>query len=407
VAVKAEALRIRFSAIRESAGRQWRPVIMPTLVLWLLATVVSAGFLHPIDVIEYQRYAHAALRAPLLHRFPLEYPAPALAVFLLPLILPLSYPWVFAVFAGIVLVALVSSYEGSGLADMDVEAARRLIVYLAVGATFLVTGRYDIFAVAAAFWSIRAARQDRWSAAWTWSCIGFVLKLFPAIFWPSFLIAEWRRNGRPPIRRLAWMAGSFLILAGIPALLNRAGALNALRYYLRRPTEIGSVPAGLSYLIDWHGSSLVKSFESINVVNGITGPVSAIVAVVAGVGCLWIWRAQIQNRLPLEAACLAALTFALLGAKVLSAQYLMWLMPLWAFYRMKPVWLLAALANVVVFPYEVSAQSITLVPTRVFDITLTLIFLARDLLIAWGTWTWLRTVMADRSAQPAAATETH
>jgi hypothetical protein len=203
------------------------------------------------------------------------------------------------------------------------------------------------------------------------------------------------------------MAGSFLILAGIPALLNRAGALNALRYYLRRPTEIGSVPAGLSYLIDWHGSSLVKSFESINVVNGITGPVSVIVAVVAGVGCLWIWRAQIQNRLPLEAACLAALTFALLGAKVLSAQYLMWLMPLWALYRMKPVWLLAALANVVVFPYEVSAQSITLVPTRVFDITLTLIFLARDLLIAWGTWTWLRTVMADRSAQPAAATETH
>ena len=263
----AEALRVRFLAIKESAGRQWRPVIMPTLVLWLLATIVSAGFLHPIDVTEYQRYAHAALRAPLLHRFPLEYPAPALVVFLLPLIVPLSYPWVFAVFAGIVLVVLVASYDGSGLADMDIEAARRLIVYMAVGATFLVTGRYDIFAVAAAFWSIRAARQDRWSAAWTWSCIGVVLKLFPAIFWPSFLIAEWRRNGRPPLRRLGRMAASIFVLAGIPALLNGSAALNALRYYLRRPTEIGSVPAGLSYLVDWHRSSLVKSFESINVVN--------------------------------------------------------------------------------------------------------------------------------------------
>jgi len=51
---------------------RWRPVVLPTLVLWLLATVVTAGFLHPFDVTEYERYAHAALRAPLLHRFPLE-----------------------------------------------------------------------------------------------------------------------------------------------------------------------------------------------------------------------------------------------------------------------------------------------------------------------------------------------
>jgi hypothetical protein len=98
----------------------------------------------------------------------------------------------------------------------------------------------------------------------------------------------------------------------------------------------------------------------------------------------------------MQAACLATLTLALLGAKVLSAQYLMWLMPLWALYRLRPVWLLAALANVVVFPYEVSAQSVTPVPTHVFDTSLTLAFFARDVLIAWGTWTWLRSEWVDR-----------
>ena len=397
MSVRAETLKGRAEALKQSLQLQWRPVIMPALTLWLLATIVSCGFLHPFDVTEYERYAHAALRAPLLHRLPLEYPAPALVVFLLPLLVPFSYPWAFAVLAGIVFLFLVASYDGSCVSGTDSEAARRLVVYMAVGATFLLAGRYDIFAAAAAFWSVRAARRGRWSAAWTWNCIGFVLKLFPVIFWPAFLIAEWRHSGRPPVKRLAWMAGSVMIVAGVPALFNGAATLNAARYYLHRPAEIGSVSAGLSLLTDWHASTLVKTFGSINVVNGAARPIAVVIEILAGVGCLWIWRMQLRDRLPLDAVCLATLTLAVLGSKVLSAQYLMWLMPLWALYRMKPVWLLAALANVVVFPYEVSAQSVTLLPTHLFDVTLTLLFLTRDALIAWGTWTWLRSVSVDRS----------
>ena len=402
VAVQAQAFKVRTRAVRQAVLRQWRPVMAPALVLWLLATIVSCGFLHPFDVTEYERYAHAALRAPLLHRFPLEYPAPALAVFLLPFLLPFSYPWAFAVFAGIVLLFLVTGYEGSGTAGMDADGARRLIAYLAVGATFLLTGRYDIFAVAAAFFSVRAATQGRWSAAWTWSCLGFLLKLFPAVFWPTLVIAEWRYRGRPPWRRLVWMAVSALILVGLPALLNHHAPLNALHYYLHRPAEIGSVAAGVSLLADWH-SPLVLSFHSINVVNAATGPIAVVIEILAALGCLWVWRAQLRDRLPLEAVFLATLSLVVLGGKVLSAQYLVWLMPLWALYRIRPLWLLAALANVVVFPYEVSAQSFRLVPTHVFDVTLTLAFLARDVFLAWGTWRWLRWVLADSSWRPSSA----
>ena len=377
-------------------------MILPALVLWLLATIVSCGFLHPFDVAEYERYAHAALRAPVFHRFPLEYPAPALAVFLLPFLLPFSYPWALAVFAGIVFLLLVTSYESSGVPGMDAEAARRLIVYVAVGATFLLTGRYDIFAVAAAFWSVRAAAQGRWSAAWTWSCVGFLLKLFPAVFWPTLLIAEWRHHGRLPVRRIVWMVASVVILVAVPAVLNHHAPLNALHYYLRRPAEIGSVAAGLSLLADWH-SPVIVSFHSLNLVNGASHPIAVVIEVLAVLGCLWVWRAQLKGRLPLEAVFLATLTLVVLGGKVLSAQYLVWLMPLWALYRIRPLWLLAALANIVVFPYEVSAQSVTLLPTHVFNVTLTLMFLTRDVLIAWGTYSWFRSVSVDPLSPPTPA----
>ena len=399
VAVRAEAFKIRTLALGRSWRRQWRPVIAPALVLWLVGTIVSCLILHPFDVAEYQIYAHAALRTPLLHRLPLEYPAPAVAIFLLPLLLPFSYPWAFAVVAGIVLLLLVTSYEASDLPGMDVEAARRLIVYLAVGAVILVTGRYDIFAAAAAFWSVRAARQGRWSAAWTWSSIGVVIKLSPAIFWPAFLIAEWRQSGRIPLRRLGWMAGSALVLVGLPAIFNDHAALNFVHYYARRPDELEGVPAGLSLLIDWSHTQVVNSFHSINLVSAVGAPIAVAVEVVAALGCLWIWWTQFRGRLPVEAVCLATLTLAVLGSKVGSAQYLIWLMPLWAMYPIRPQWLLACVANIIAFPYGTGGAFV--VPGHAFTDSLTLVLLARNVLIAWGTWSWLRSVMADRQSSPA------
>lgn len=385
---------------RTTLVEQWRPVVLPTLALCVMAAAVSTTLLHPFDVFEYQRYAHAALHAPLFHRLPLEYPAPALVVFLLPLLLPFSYPWAFAVLAGIALVVLAVSYEGSGLAGWDIRAAGRLIIYVAIGAVMVVTGRYDIFATLAAFLSLRAAKRGRWNAAWTWSGIGFALKLFPAAFWPVFVIAEWRRHGRVPWRRLWWMAASLFVVAAVPALLNHATALNALRYYLHRPAEDGSLASGLSVLFDWHGANWVGTYHSLNVVSGITGGLSLGFELVGVGACLWVWWEQVRGRLPIEAACLATLTFVMLGSKVLSVQYLIWLMPLWALYRLRIAWLLAAAANLAIFPYAASAEGLGYLPGHTFAASLTLTFFVRDVLIAAGTVAWLRTTLTPTHPAP-------
>ncbi len=388
----ARALR----AIRE----QWRPVVLPVLVLWVLAALVTTTLLHPFDVREYERYAHAALQRPFFHRLPLEYPGPALAVFLVPLLLPISYPWAFAIVAGVALLLLATSYEGSDVPGWDTRAAGRLVIYLSLGSVMVVAGRYDVFAAAAAFWAVRAARRDRWSRAWTWASAGFVLKLFPAALWPVLFIAEWRQEGRVPWRRLWWMGASAVVVAGIPALVDPAGTLNALHYYLRRPAEIGSLPAGLSLLIDPHGTTWVSSFHSANVVNAWV-PALGLVFELAGVaGCLVTWWALARGRLPIEAACLATLTFVVLGSKVLSVQYLVWLMPFWALYRLRASWLLAAAANLVVFPYASAATSFGYVPARGFAMSLTLTFFARDVLVAAGTAAWLREQVLGRTRSP-------
>jgi hypothetical protein len=391
VRLSTPAIRARLEAVSETLRGQWRPVVVPGLVVWVLATVVSVTLLRPGDVTEYSTYAHAALTAPLLHHLPNEYPAPALVIFLLPLLIPVAYPWAFAVLTGIGLIALITSYQGASIAGWDLNAARRLVAYLALGSVMVVAGRYDIFATAAALWSLRAAKQGRWSAAWTWSTVGFALKLFPAVFWPAFFIAEWRRTRRLPLQRLAWMAGGLVVVAVVPALFDPHALLNVAHFYLHRPTEIGSVAAGVSLLFDWRSTRWVNTFHSLNVFNSWAAPVSMVIVVAALIGCVLLWRGQLRGRLPLEAVCLATLTLAVVGGKVLSVQYLIWLMPLWALYRVRASWVAACVINLAIFPYAASAERLGH-PHRPLAITITLAFLVRDLLVAIGTVTWLRSL---------------
>ncbi len=198
------------------------------------------------------------------------------------------------------------------------------------------------------------------------------------------------------------MAGSVFVMAGLPALADHAAALNVLHYYQHRPTEEGSLSAGLSVLLDWHGTMWVSTFHSVNVVSGVTRTLALGFELAGVAACLWVWWEQLRGRLSLEAACLATLTFVMLGSKVVSAQYLMWLMPLWALYRLRVSWLLAAGANLIVFPYMASSQGLGYLPGHSFSIVLTLTFFVRDVLIAAGTVAWLGSTPAQAPADPRA-----
>lgn len=373
----------------------WQSLVAPGLLLWFLSAFVTCALqVGTTDIAEYHRYALAALHAP-LHSYPHEYPAPALAVFMVPLLFPVAYPWAFAVLTGAVLIALLASFASADGLPFDVKAAKRFLAYFTVGGIMVFTARYDIFAVAAAFWGLRAARQGRWSAAWTWSTIGAALKLFPAVFWPAFLIAEMKVTGRFPLRRLIWVAGAVVLVVGLPALFDPAAVMNVAHYYTHRPTEIGSLASGISMIVAPSSYKVVVSYQSMNNLSPVAGSLSLGISVAAAAGCIAAWRAQVRDRIPLEAVCLATLTLLVLGMKVLSVQYLFWMMPFWALYSYRASWLVASFANTVIYPFSIFNAHYLFLPVHGYQVSLGLIYFARDFLVLGGTALWLRSYLTD------------
>lgn len=370
---------------------QGRPLLIPALLLWVISVLLAdVGHWAGADVLEYKAYALSAFHDPILHHLPKEYPAPALALFVLPLVLPFAYQWVFAVLVGLAMIGLLVSYKADELHNLDLKAIRRLIVYLTVGAAVVLTSRYDLFAAACAFLAFRAAKRESWTAAWTWSSVGFLLKLFPAVLWPVFLIAEFRKTGRIPKNRLFWIVGSGALLIGVPAIFDPSALLSEVHYYFHRPPTVEGFASGLSLLVDWHAWHFFYGYGSVNPASPLVGPLATGISLAAVAGILATFWAQAKNRINLEVACLLSLTLLVLGMKVVSAQYLLWLMPFWALYRLRGPWVLACVANTAVFAFSTTAKDYGYISPHGWATILTLIFLFRDVMIAAGTVGWLR-----------------
>jgi hypothetical protein len=71
-------------------------------------------------------------------------------------------------------------------------------------------------------------------------------------------------------------------------------------------------------------------------------------------------------------------------------------MPLWALYRYRASWLVAAVANTVVFPFSIVDANFPFLSLHGYQVSLGLIYLARDLLVLGGTALWLRSCLTDR-----------
>jgi Glycosyltransferase family 87 len=194
--------------------------------------------------------------------------------------------------------------------------------------------------------------------------LAVMTKGFPLVVAPVALAWLWRRDGRKVALRGAGALALTLAVIGSAALAaSPSGAIEAVEYHLERPVQLESVPASILLALDGVGLGAAESVSS-HRSDGLSHPLGGVLeagfalALLASVVLLTVAAARggrpDERRLLL--CSLAAMTaFAALG-KVLSPQFLLWVMPLgalaiaWRLHRLAAAVTAALLLTFVEFP---------------------------------------------------------
>lgn len=342
----------------ESGGRAGRLLARIPIPLLLLAPAVGVlliaavtpeptrfGFAGDLDV--YRVYAVDLLAGLMPYRnVPIEYPPLAIAPMVIPLVGatggldPSGYLWRFAAMQAILLVGL--GWLVHRLAGRSREALG-LWVVLACLSWVAILFRYDIWPVATTVAAVVLADRLRPGAAGLALGLGTMLKLFPAALLPILAAHALVRRDRWAVARLVFgWAAVVAVTQGAAWQVAGPASLDWLRYQAERGLQIESL--GASLLMGLHlvaGYPVVAGFGFGSVqLEAAAAPLLASLSpvilgsVLLAAGGLAARRFRIDQarlgRVPassLGLACLAVLVALLVGSKVLSFQYILWLLP--------------------------------------------------------------------------------
>ena len=319
--------------------------------LALLAFVAAWALMHAgwytrnqiRDTPIYQSYGEAMEHGQVPYRdFSVEYPPGALPVFVLPALLSRdgderSFRRAFEPLmaaAGMAAVLLVVLTLNELRAPWRRVLAAALIVALApLALGSVVLSRFDLFAAAvtAAALAALVGRRTRLAAL----LLGFAIavKLYPAVLLPLAAVYAWRTRGRREGWLTATLALAVVSLSYLPfVVLSPGGVAHSVWRQLGRPLQIESL--GSAVLLALHQAGMPLGWDSSHGSQNLTGTGAAVAAVLltlAQVAVLvWLWvdfargPAEPERLLRYSAAALVA--FVALG-KVLSPQFLIWLVP--------------------------------------------------------------------------------
>lgn len=301
---------------------------------------------HRSDVLLYWRYARLMRAGRLPYHFAYVYPPASLPVLLLPAFLPWGYATSFAVVMGVCGAGCIAAAAGA-LRTVGASRTRTSLALLFIGISPLVLGslflqRFDLWPTLLAVAAIAAILRERSLLAGGLLGLGFAAKLWPVVLLPLAAVHLWRSAGR----RAAFRAmAAFLVVSAacfLPfAFLAPHGLEASLRFQLVRPLQVESFGAALLMAARHLGviSELVtvsrqKAQSLQGAGTGVAANFSTAVEVAAVVG-VWIAFAR-RRSADRDALLLAGATsVAALVAfdKVLSPQYLIWLVPAVALVR--------------------------------------------------------------------------
>jgi Glycosyltransferase family 87 len=349
----------------------------PQLVLAVAVFVAAWALLHVgfwerdqiVDTPVYERYGDALARGEVPYRdFRPEYPPLALPVFWLPSAVGGDYRTVFEwvmLACGAAMVAFVGLAGGRGP-----RLFFAAVFPLLLGSVVLT--RYDLWPAALTAAALAGFLGGRGQLGAGALGLAVAAKLYPLVLAPVLL----RRKVEVVILG-AVAAAFFLPFVG-------AGLADALERQLSRPLQIESLAAAA--LVVFQNTSdldlveMVGSHGSQNI-GGVAGDVAGwLTSLAAAAVLVWLWvrfrRGPHDRERVVRYAAASLVAFVALG-KVLSPQFLIWLVPVVALVRGR-AWLLLAAALVLTqlwFPYRYWDYA------REFDEGVAWIVLARDLVL--------------------------
>jgi Glycosyltransferase family 87 len=315
------------------------------VVVWL---GLHGGFYRHDQIVDtpvYQRYGDAIADGQVPYRdFRLEYPPAALPVFAIPSLLRsprgdlAGYRHVFEaemLVCGALAIAFMLSILlrlGAGPVRLYAALGFAAVAPLLLGSVVL--SRFDLWPAALVTGALAAFVGDRNRLGAGVLGLAFAAKLFPAVLLPPALVWAWRRRGRREAAACLGVFAAVALACFLPfAVLGPGGVWHALTTQAGRPLQIESLGAGVLLVlhqIAGVGITMRSGHGSQNLAGAGPDAIAALQTAVQAVAivAVWVWFARgPADRTRLVRAWAAALTAFVALGKVLSPQFLIWLIP--------------------------------------------------------------------------------
>jgi uncharacterized membrane protein len=310
------------------------------LVSWGLLHVGFYRHAQVVDTPVYQKYGDWMASGKVPYRdFGVEYPPGALPVFVLPSLVDghgRSYRGMFELLMAVCGLALV------GFAALCVRALRAPpgLPLLFVSAAWLALGsvvltRFDLFPAALTAAALAALLSGRRRTGAAVLGLATAVKLYPAVLLPLALAAAWRQRGRrEALLALGTFALAFCVVVLPFVALSPGGVWDGFTRQTSRPLQIESLGSG--FLLVAHqlfglGITMHSGHGSQNLAGSLPDALALLQSVVLVAVIVGLWVAFARGEAtPLRLARYSAavvVAFVALG-KVLSPQFLIWLVPL-------------------------------------------------------------------------------
>ena len=369
------------------------------VVSWTLLHVGFYTHKQLIDTPVYQRYGNAIADGKVPYRdFAVEYPPGALPVFALPgLAEPgrnqevstgfrRSFETLMWLCGAAALAAMAVVLRTLRRSTVNVWAALCLaaIAPLLLGSVIL--SRFDLWPAALVAAALAALVSGRLRLGHALLGLGVAAKLYPAVFVPLAVAFVWKRAGRR--EALTCLALGLGVVAAVFApfvILSPGGVWQSLSVQLTRPLQVESLGSAL-LLVGHHVFGVGVTGETSHGSENLAGSAAdwlALLSTVLQAGVLiWIWAAFARGRGDAEAlvrSTAAALCAFIAFGKVLSPQFMIWLIPIVPLVRGRRGLGASALLGIALvltqiwFPFRYFRLSLN------FEAGLSWVLLARDL----------------------------